>query len=62
MLGVALLGAYDMLLPATLVCALVIHWGVIRREEAYLEARFGDPYRILQSSRTPLRLAVVVGS
>lgn len=45
MLGVALLGAYDMLLPATLVCALVIHWGVIRREEAYLEAKFGDPYR-----------------
>lgn len=24
---------------------LVIHYGVIRREERYLEARFGEPYR-----------------
>jgi protein-S-isoprenylcysteine O-methyltransferase Ste14 len=29
-------------LPAVL---LVMHFGVIRREEAYLERRFGDPYR-----------------
>jgi protein-S-isoprenylcysteine O-methyltransferase Ste14 len=23
---------------------LVIHWGIIRREERYLEAKFGEPY------------------
>lgn len=25
--------------------ALVLHHGVVKREEAYLEAKFGDPYR-----------------
>ena len=31
-----------LLLPIMLA---VLHWGVVRREERYLEARFGDPYR-----------------
>ena len=26
-------------------CLAVMHWGVIRREEAYLEAKFGQAYR-----------------
>ena len=24
---------------------LVVHWGIIRREERYLELKFGDTYR-----------------
>jgi protein-S-isoprenylcysteine O-methyltransferase Ste14 len=34
------------LLPLMLIA---LHWGVIRREERYLEAKFGAPYREYQS-------------
>lgn len=42
-LGIALgsLWVLAMLVPA----ALVMHYGVVRREERYLEQRFGDDYR-----------------
>jgi len=35
------------LLPLILV---VLHWGVIRREERYLETKFGEPYRAYRAS------------
>ena len=32
------------------VAALVIHFGVVKREERYLEAKFGDAYRQYKAS------------
>ena len=49
-LGLAFAFASDwtfLLLP---LGALIIHFGVVRREEHYLEARFGDGYRRLKES------------
>ena len=44
-LGITLL--FNALWPLLLVVPLLIvtHYGIIRREERYLEAKFGDPYR-----------------
>jgi len=42
---VALSLASDWMLVMTIAFALVIHFGVVRREERYLEAKFGDAYR-----------------
>lgn len=43
--GLSILLASDWMLVMTVVFALVIHFGVIRREERYLAAKFGEPYR-----------------
>jgi protein-S-isoprenylcysteine O-methyltransferase Ste14 len=43
--GLAILLASDWMLVMTIVFALVIHFGVVRREERYLEAKFGEHYR-----------------
>jgi len=53
--GVAMGSAWTlaMLVPA----ALVLHCGVVLREERYLEERFGEDYRRLQGARPALRLA-----
>jgi protein-S-isoprenylcysteine O-methyltransferase Ste14 len=43
--GLALVLASDWLIAAMLALALVIHYGVVKREERYLERLFGDEYR-----------------
>lgn len=43
--GLALVFAGEWLLMAALALWLVLHTGVVRREERYLTARFGDAYR-----------------
>jgi protein-S-isoprenylcysteine O-methyltransferase Ste14 len=46
--GVAL--ASDWTLVALVAAALLIHFGVVKREECYLEAKFGDAYRKYMST------------
>jgi protein-S-isoprenylcysteine O-methyltransferase Ste14 len=43
--GFSVMIASDWTLVMTVVFALVIHFGVIKREERYLDAKFGDVYR-----------------
>jgi protein-S-isoprenylcysteine O-methyltransferase Ste14 len=45
LLGLAILLASDWMVVMTVILALVLHFGVIKREERYLEAKFGDVYR-----------------
>lgn len=47
-LGIALASVWvlAMLVPA----ALVLHFGVVRREERYLERKFGDDYRAFKAA------------
>jgi protein-S-isoprenylcysteine O-methyltransferase Ste14 len=45
LVGLALALASDWMAVMTIVFALVVHFGVVRREERYLEAKFGDAYR-----------------
>ena len=44
--GFAVIIASDWTLVMTIVFALALHFGVIKREERYLEAKFGDAYRV----------------
>ncbi|MBB5519921.1 methyltransferase family protein [Amphiplicatus metriothermophilus] len=44
-LGLAIVFAADWVIVATAVLAVVMHYFVIRREERFLEAKFGEPYR-----------------
>jgi protein-S-isoprenylcysteine O-methyltransferase Ste14 len=43
--AVAVAFASDWMLVMTVVLAFTLHFGVVRREERYLEARFGADYR-----------------
>jgi protein-S-isoprenylcysteine O-methyltransferase Ste14 len=43
--GLAILLASDWMLVMTIIFVPVIHLGVVKREERYLEAKFGDAYR-----------------
>ena len=45
MLGIAFVFALDWLLLLIVPSVLVLHFGVVRREEQYLERKFGDQYR-----------------
>ena len=49
LLGLALVLASPALLALWPVTALVLHYGVVRREEPYLERLFGEPYRAYRS-------------
>ena len=43
--GIAVALASDWTLVLLLPAAFVMHYGVVRREERYLAAKFGEPYR-----------------
>jgi protein-S-isoprenylcysteine O-methyltransferase Ste14 len=45
LVGLAILIASDWMVVMTVGLVLVLHVGVVRREERYLEAKFGDAYR-----------------
>ena len=45
LIGLAIALASDWMLVMSVVLALTIHFGVVKREERYLEAKFGDAYR-----------------
>jgi len=47
--GLAILLASDWMLVMTIVLAPVLHYGVVMREERYLEAKFGEAYRSYKS-------------
>jgi len=50
MLGIAFVFALDWLLLLILPSMLILHFGVVRREEEYLERKFGDQYRRYKAS------------
>lgn len=45
LLGLSLVFSLDWGIPLTPVLWLVLHHGVVLREEVYLTAKFGEPYR-----------------
>jgi protein-S-isoprenylcysteine O-methyltransferase Ste14 len=49
-LGITLVFALDWLLLLIVPSLLVLHFGVVKREEEYLERKFGDRYRIYRSN------------
>jgi len=48
--GIALVFALDWLLLLIVPSLLVLHFGVVKREEEYLERKFGDRYRNYRSN------------
>jgi protein-S-isoprenylcysteine O-methyltransferase Ste14 len=42
--GLSILLASDWMMVLTIVSAPVLHYGVVKREERYLTAKFGEPY------------------
>ncbi len=52
LVGLAILLASDWMLVMTIVFAIVLHFGVVKREERYLEAKFGNAYRSYKAKVT----------
>jgi protein-S-isoprenylcysteine O-methyltransferase Ste14 len=50
MIGIALIFALDWLLLLLVPSVLILHFGVVMREERYLERKFGDEYRRYKAS------------
>ncbi|HEY6753748.1 MAG TPA: isoprenylcysteine carboxylmethyltransferase family protein [Pseudolabrys sp.] len=50
MLGIALVFALDWLVLLIVPSVLILHFGVVTREEQYLEQKFGDSYRQYKAS------------
>jgi protein-S-isoprenylcysteine O-methyltransferase Ste14 len=50
MIGIALIFALDWLLLLLVPSVLILHFGVVMREERYLERKFGDEYRQYKAS------------
>jgi len=48
-LGIAVLTDKLWIAPLTPLCAIVLHYAVIKPEEAYLERKFGDGYLAYQA-------------
>jgi protein-S-isoprenylcysteine O-methyltransferase Ste14 len=54
--GVALVFALDWVLVLIVPACVLLHFAVVRREERYLEQKFGDAYRLYRS-RVPRYLS-----
>jgi protein-S-isoprenylcysteine O-methyltransferase Ste14 len=50
MIGIAFIFTLDWLLLLMVPAVLILHFGVVRREEQYLERKFGDSYRTYKAS------------
>jgi protein-S-isoprenylcysteine O-methyltransferase Ste14 len=50
MLGLTLVFALDWLLLLIVPSLLILHFGVVKREEEYLDRKFGDSYRSYRSN------------
>jgi protein-S-isoprenylcysteine O-methyltransferase Ste14 len=48
--GLSIFLASDWMLVMTIIFMPVIHFGVVKREERYLEVKFGDAYRAYKAS------------
>jgi len=50
LVGLAIALASDWTLVLLVPAALVLHFGVVKREESYLEAKFGEAYRVYKGN------------
>jgi protein-S-isoprenylcysteine O-methyltransferase Ste14 len=48
--GIAIALGSDWMLILLVLMAAILHFGVVKREERYLEAKFGEPYRAYLNS------------